>query len=620
MSFFGKNPNGLSINTGGGAAAGGSSLFGGTSSSQPQQQGSGLFGSSTTTSQPAQGGGLFGSTTNTSQPQQGGGLFGSSTTATQPQQGGGLFGSSTAGSQPQQGGGLFGSGTTGSQPQAGGLFGSATSQPQQSGELFGSNAASQPKQGGGLFGSSTTSQPQQNNAPSGSALFGGSSTQPQAGGGLFGAQPNQTQSQGGGLFGSLGQKQQQSQPQQSGTGLFGSLGQSQQSQPQQNTSLFGGSTFGQPQSQPQQSTSLFGNSFLGQSQPQQQQPPQPQSSAFGTLGAQGRAATASLFGSSTAQRPTQSLFPGPLTMGQSTNTAQPTSSQPGPSAPTTVPGVTIDLTQIRGTTRFNDLHSDLQTTIGKIDTFIAQQISHAEQCAQLLPSHADALSSIAPDVAFVAGRLDTAEAGIDNDTRAIRDLRDVVECDGEDAKRAFRALENLKLPERFHYPGMWASAQHHHYHARPAQPGAAAGGGGGGADPAEEVAAASDLVGYFEGVVREMEGLLERYTGNMREIEEHLRTVEQGAIRQTKELMARKGREKAGGEEGVSRKEENLRELATVLREFENGILHVAGSVGACREQVQQLMLGGTNGLGRNGFGGSIGGNGWGRLSRFARA
>ncbi|KAL9062206.1 MAG: hypothetical protein Q9157_009127, partial [Trypethelium eluteriae] len=445
MSFFGKNPNGLSINTGGGAAAGGSSLFGGTSSSQPQQQGSGLFGSSTTTSQPAQAGSLFGSTTNTSQPQQGAGLFGPS--------------------------------TAGSQPQPGGLFGSATPQPQQSGGLFGSNAASQPKQGGGLFGSSTTSQPQQSNAPSGSALFGASSTQPQAGGGLFGSQPNQNQSQGGGLFSSLGQKanqvygqQQQSQPQQPSTGLFGSLGQSQQSQPQQNTSLFGGSTFGQPQSQPQQSTSLFGNSFVGQSQPQQQQPPQPQSSAFGTLGAQGRAATASLFGSSTAQRPSQSLFPGPLTMGQSTNTAQPTSTQPGPSAPTTVPGVTIDLTQIRGTTRFNDLHTDVQSTIEKIDTFIAQQISHAEQCAQLLPSHADSLSYIAPDVGFVAARLETAEAGIDNDTRAIRDLREVVERDGEDAKRAFRALENLKLPERFHYPGMWASAQHH-YHARPAQTG-----------------------------------------------------------------------------------------------------------------------------------------------------
>ncbi|KAI9675242.1 MAG: hypothetical protein M1822_008979 [Bathelium mastoideum] len=554
-------------------------LFGSTATSQPQQQSSSPFGASTTTSQPAQSGSLFGSTTTNSQAQPGAGLFGSNTATSQPQQGGsqqsgGLFGSNNATSEPKQYGGLFGSNSTTSQPQQGGS--------QQSGGLFGSGGGG----GGSAFGQQQQSQPQQTSTgPFGS--LGQSQQQ---------SQPQQAST---GLFGSLGQPQQQSQPQQTSTGLFGSLGQSQpQSQPQQSTSLFGGSTFGQsqPQSQPQQTTSSFGNSLWGQSQsqPQHQQSQmqqQPQPNISGNLGIQGRAATASLFGSSTAGRPSTSLFPGPLTMGQSTNnnttTAQPSFGQ-SQQAPSTVSGVAIDLSQIRGTTRFNDLHSDLQAAIERIDTFIAQQISYAEQCAQLLPAHADSIAYLPNDVQFVQARLDGVEAALDADARAVANLKTAADGTNEHAKRAFRALENLRLPAQFHYSGAWPAHYAHHHHHQGRLPRGAP------VDAAEEAAASTDLLGYFEGVVGDMEGLLKTYGGNMREVEEHLKTVEQSAIRQTEELIARKGRERARGEkEGSDEKDENLRELVTVLREFEHGILNVAGNVGACREQVQELMLGG---------------------------
>jgi nucleoporin p58/p45 len=86
---------------------------------------------------------------------------------------------------------------------------------------------------------------------------------------------------------------------------------------------------------------------------------------------------------------------------------------------------------------------------------------------------------------------------------------------------------------------------------------------------------------------------VEGYEKNMKEIEEHLRIVEGNAVARAKEIMAAKGRDAARDRDGAgaSRKEDNLRELAGVLMEFENGILHVAGNVGASREKVQELML-----------------------------
>ncbi|KAI9693521.1 MAG: hypothetical protein M1820_009209 [Bogoriella megaspora] len=577
MSLFGKNPNGLTINTGGGPS-GGSSLFGNnTSTGQSQQQGGGLFGSAPS-SQPAQGGSLFGTTTNTSQPQQGGGLFGSNT------------------SQPQQGGGLFGS---------------ATSQPQQAGTMFGSSAA-QPQQGGGLFGSNTGNQ-QQNTSLSGSTPFS-SNTGSQAAGGLFGNQQNQNQNQNqnqsGGLFANLGK---QTAPPQNNS-LFGTsntFGSQQQSQPQQATSLFGG--LGQQQQQQQQQNqtqparSLFGGSTLGQPQNQQQQPQAP-STAFGTLGAAGRAATTSLFGSST-NAPNRGMLP-PLTMGQST-TAQPGPAQP--QAPSTVPGVRIDLTQMRGTTRFNDLHQEVQTMIEKIDNFIAQQVSFAEQCSQIMPNHSEQLNYIANDSGYVSERADQVELGLDHASRETQTLKQIISKDGDDAKRAFRVLENLKLPVQFHYTGMW-SANYPRIGTSGADPTT------GVVDPTEEATENADLTAYFEVVVDRMTKVLSEYNQNMKEIEEHLRAVEASAVRKTKEIMAAKGRATGeNGQSGKSVKQEHFAELGGVLAEFENGILNVAARVGENRAKIQELVLADA-GVGRASNPVSRYAGGWGRLSGYARS
>ena len=112
----------------------------------------------------------------------------------------------------------------------------------------------------------------------------------------------------------------------------------------------------------------------------------------------------------------------------------------------TVPGVKMDLSNIRGNTRFSDLHEDLQKEIQAIDDFIQKQISFKESIDQALPRAEESIKTIPTDVTFLTGRADTVELALDNDAQAIKGLKELVHEDAEDAKLSFRAIENLKLP------------------------------------------------------------------------------------------------------------------------------------------------------------------------------
>lgn len=491
--------------------------------SQPQQSG-GLFGGAAATSQPQQSGGLFGGSA-APQPQQSGGLFGNNA-ASQPQQSGGLFGSAAATPQPQQSGGLFGAaaGTTPQPQQTGGMFGSSasTTQPQQTGGLFGGGSNTQSQQTGGLFGGAANTQPQQSGG-----LFGGaasSNTQPQQSGGLFGGAASST-------------------PNPAAGGLFGSS--TQQSQPQQTGGLFG-STMGQQQNQAQQpSNSLFGG--LGQNNQSQSGAPM-----FGSLGATQNKP----FGSS-MMNPSASMV-GSLTMGQ------------GNAQQNTVPGTIIDVSNLRPTTRFNDLHADLKKQIESIDSFIRQQEAFSAQCEALLPNHSANVESIAPDVDLITGKIETVELALENDSRAIESAKALVKRDANDLMRCARVTENLTLPSQYHYGPSVTAATRTRAAAAPS------------GDDSYDV----DLVGYFMRQVDTMQSTLDTYTSHMAEIENHLRVIEVSTVQQAQQLAAQRTGSRAGNSQ------DTVRELAETLRGFEHGILGAAGLVGSCREGVNELILG----------------------------
>ncbi|KAK7740011.1 hypothetical protein SLS62_011154 [Diatrype stigma] len=423
---------------------------------------------------------------------------------------------------------MFGS-TAQSQPQ----------QPQTGSSLFGNTLGTPKPAGGGLFGgAAATSQPQQ----TGSSLFGGAST-------TATSQPQQPAATGGGLFGASSATTGTPQPpQQTGTGLFGNVGNATAQQPQTGSGLFGGNAQQQQQQQQQQQSQpqapQSGGLFSGLSQPAQAKP-----SLF-----------ASLNQNQTAQPQAQSTMGGLGgslglgSLGQSTNQQQ------------TIPGVRIDLSNLKGTTRFSDLQENLQKTVEGIDKFILNQIRHQEELQSFMPGHGEMLENIPNDVKFVTRKYEGARSALESDAHAIEAARNLVNQDADHARLSFRAIDNLKLPQQYHTPNLWAPRQQS-------------------AGTANAETDGQDLVGFFSKTADEMDGQLKKYESNLTEIEMHLHGVQDGLVEQLQKVMATKNG-------GASAADEKLQELVAVLRDFEQGILKVAGEVGSAKEGMTRLQLG----------------------------
>lgn len=236
----------------------------------------------------------------------------------------------------------------------------------------------------------------------------------------------------------------------------------------------------------------------------------------------------------------------------------------------TVPGTKIDVSNLRPTTRFSDLHDDLKKEIENIDAFIRQQESYSAQCEALIPNHSVDVDSIKPDVDLITGKLETVELALENDSRAIDGAKALVKRDAGDLMRCARVTENLTLPSQYHYGPSVASATRTRTAASS------------GEDDAYDV----DLVGYFMRQADAMQNTLSTYTSHLAEIENHLRVIEVSTVQQAQQLAAQRTGSRVGGGQ------DTVRELAETLRGFEHGILGAAGLVGSCREGVNELILG----------------------------
>ncbi|KAK0620887.1 hypothetical protein B0T14DRAFT_522309 [Immersiella caudata] len=333
-------------------------------------------------------------------------------------------------------------------------------------------------------------------------------------------------------------------------GLFG--GATAQQQQQQTGGLFGAPA----QQQQPQSTGLLGNSTAN---------------TGGMFGAQAaKPAGGGLFGGglgqSTLQQPQQQAGFGQstqgvgLTMGQSTN-----------QQPQVVPGVRIDVSNIRSTTRFNDLQEDLQKQIAQIDEGIQKCIEDKKAVEAFLPKHGEQLAAIPVDVSFVTRKSEGAHAALSGDIVAINQLRDLVKEDADNARLSFKAVDNLKLPMQYHQAGLWSTRGQQ----------AAAGTGSADADAESN----SDLISFFSKTADEMDQMMKKFESNLGEIEVHLHGVQGNMLEQLQRVAAQS---KNGVQGGV---DERVVELAAVLRDFEESILKVAGVVGGIKEGVTELQL-----------------------------
>ena len=501
-----------------------------------------MFGS---TAQNTQGGGtsfggsLFGQGTNRQQqPQATTNIFG----APSSQQTGGGFGGFGGQQQPQksqQTGGFGGFGTTQQQqpPQRSGGFGATQQQqqPQQSGGFGTAQQPQQPQQSGG-FGAPQQQQPQQFGA------FGAS--QPQQAG-SFGAP------QTGNLLG-FGTTQAGG----GSSGLGGALQQPQQQQQQQQQQQHGAHSLSNRLAQPEQNARGFGQT----QQPQQQQgahnlfsrPAQP----FQNTGLQPSAGQ--------AQQPARQTFG-----------LQSSSTNPSLQTQTPGPFVKIDLDHARLTTRFTDLQEHLQKEIEEMDAVVLRQINTHNQCKAVMPTHEDRLTYLPNDVEHVTKRMQALTEALDADALAIDRIRATAKKDAQDAKLSFALIDTLKLSPQHQYSNLWGAPRV-----------AGSGGIAAIADTDEANGGPRDLVTFFSQRADGMSQKLEAYQRNLSEIESHLRTVESRVWQQLQELGFSRNNN------GAARSaEDQLIELAGVLRDFEQGILGVAGRVSTVREGVQELTL-----------------------------
>ncbi|KAF3920790.1 hypothetical protein ABW20_dc0105692 [Dactylellina cionopaga] len=414
-------------------------------------------------------------------------LFGQSTS--QPPASAGLFGQSTAAAPS---GGLFGASATTSAPSGGGLFGAtntantATTSAPAAGGLFGASTTAAASSGGGLFGAN----PITTSAPAAGGMFGAASTaQPAAGGGLFGA--------------GAGVPTLNSQPAASG-GMFG------------NSSTTGGGMFGGQQQQQQQrpTPTLFGQSAQPTAQP--------------TLGGGG-------FFSSSAAQPQQNTF------GQSQQQhGFGQSQQPQMQAQ----AVEMNFSNMRGTTRYEELHADVRNLLDYLDDYVHKAIGISQELSARSVGHKETMESVDGDVEHVSRKLGYTTTFLNNDGHSIGQLHNASAQLINTAALSTRTIDILRLPisQRSHYLSS-------HHTSNPEY----------------------SLIPYFEEKTGELEGKTQNFLMAVDEVEKTLEAVERDV-----------------GQVNVSA-ESKVKEIVKAERVVFSGMLAVASKVATVNEDLKSV-------------------------------
>lgn len=260
----------------------------------------------------------------------------------------------------------------------------------------------------------------------------------------------------------------------------------------------------------------------------------------------------------------------------------------------------MDVSNLLPTTKFESCSDELKREIEAIDNFILSQIHMCNELSGVLPALSSQGLTIPNDVEFVQGKLETIQHALESDARDIELVRGLVSRDATEAQVAFRAIDNLKLPMQYQSSGgNWWSAPDQQL-AEPqslrstvrnrkstlALP-----------DDVEQDSSLAtsvngvpiNLVQYFSQRSSEMRNVLEGYTQNLKQIEDHVHVVEANLMRQVNEYLASRNRD--GSSNGQLAKSQ-LDDLAAALTDVEAGIFGVANRLGGVKEEVQDLILG----------------------------
>jgi nucleoporin p58/p45 len=290
-------------------------------------------------------------------------------------------------------------------------------------------------------------------------------------------------------------------------------------------------------------------------------------------------------------KPTLSLF------GQSAPQGPQPSLQQSTTTNTVIPGVKVDVSNLLPTTKYESCADEIRTQIEAIDNHILNQMKMCHEVGDLLPTIEQQGATIPNDVDFVQGKLETMQHALENDASDIDGLRNLVTRDAAEAEVAFRAIDTLKLPLQYQSTGGgWWSVQDQSIPERSMRSSrkntlALPDGVEGDASATSVNGVPVNLIDYFSHRAKEMKGVLGKYTGNLKEIEDHLHGVEATLNRQISDFVSSKSRDGAG-----AAPKSTVNELAAVLSDVEAGIMGVAARLSAVSENVQDLSQQSGNG------------------------
>ena len=243
-----------------------------------------------------------------------------------------------------------------------------------------------------------------------------------------------------------------------------------------------------------------------------------------------------------------------------------------------MPGVRINLSELRPTTRFNDLYEGVQKEIEAIDTFIYNQIKLAEECEALMPHNTNTVASMPPDVALCEGKMETLERALEADAVAIDEAKRLARKDTEAARLSFKAISSIRMPAHLQSGSLFRTS----------------GNSAAFAGTRDDSSTSVDLLSYFNTQTDEMSKKLTAMKNQLGEVESYLSLVEEHQVAQIQSTRLSHGRHG-----GVKSAEDQIKEMAGALQSFEGGILSVASRLTSTRENLGSLIMGESNRRGR---------------------
>jgi nucleoporin p58/p45 len=238
----------------------------------------------------------------------------------------------------------------------------------------------------------------------------------------------------------------------------------------------------------------------------------------------------------------------------------------GQSTQQTVPGARIDLQNVKGTTRFNDLHEDIQREIEAIGKAISQIMANKNEIDAFMPQHEEDVTNQNYSVKLLLEKYEAVQNALNEDVQAVKHLQGLTSEVIEDAKLSFKAVDNLKLPAHYHTPGLWG---------RTPTPG----GSNAGLDNDGQ-----DMMAYFNTQLERLDQRHVKLKERLAEIEEHMPGVEAGLYERLRRI-SEKGHVSDGARDS----------LVQALYDTHETILNQAKNVAQTREQLVNLQLGITN-------------------------